>query len=102
FFRDTPEAHRWVTAPELAEIGAGGESTGALRGQTPWRQIVSRIWLVTLVDFCYGWSLWVFLTWLPSYLADARGFKASQIALMTMLPLLGGVVGDTLGGVLSD
>ena len=29
-----------------------------------------------VVDFCYGWSLWVFLTWLPSYLADARGFKA--------------------------
>ena len=60
------------------------------------------MWLVTVVDFCYGWSLWVFLTWLPSYLSDARGFKPDQIALMTMLPLLGGVVGDTLGGVISD
>ena len=60
------------------------------------------MWLVTFVDFCYGWSLWVFLTWLPSYLSDARGFKPGQIALMTMLPLLGGVVGDTLGGVISD
>ena len=60
------------------------------------------MWLVTVVDFCYGWSLWVFLTWLPSYLSDARGFKLDQIALMTTLPLLGGVVGDTLGGVISD
>ena len=60
------------------------------------------MWLVTVVDFCYGWSLWVFLTWLPSYLSDARGFKLDQMALMTTLPLLGGVVGDTLGGVISD
>jgi ACS family D-galactonate transporter-like MFS transporter len=102
FFRDTPEEHRWVSPSELAEIGAGGRSTRDARGPTPWRQIVARMWLVTLVDFCYGWSLWVFLTWLPSYLADARGFKPGQIALMTMLPLLGGVVGDTLGGVVSD
>jgi ACS family D-galactonate transporter-like MFS transporter len=73
-----------------------------LREPTPWRRIISRMWLVTLVDFCYGWSLWVFLTWLPSYLSDARGFALNQIALMTTLPLAGGVVGDTLGGVISD
>jgi ACS family D-galactonate transporter-like MFS transporter len=60
------------------------------------------MWLVTFVDFCYGWSLWVFLTWLPSYLSEARGFHASQMALATMLPLCAGVVGDTLGGVISD
>ena len=101
-FRDTPGEHPWVTASELADIDAGGQSTRASHRPTPWRQIVNRMWLVTLVDFCYGWSLWVFLTWLPSYLSDARGFKPGQIALMTMLPLLGGVVGDTLGGVISD
>jgi sugar phosphate permease len=101
-FRDTPDEHPWVTEAELATIREGGESTKAARGPTPWRRIVSRMWLVTLVDFCYGWSLWVFLTWLPSYLSDARGFALDQIALMTTLPLLGGVVGDTLGGVISD
>jgi ACS family D-galactonate transporter-like MFS transporter len=103
-FRDTPQQHRWVSAAELAEIDAGGGAAAsrASRGPTPWRLILRRMWLVTLVDFCYGWSLWVFLTWLPSYLSDARGFKLSQIALMTTLPLLGGVVGDTLGGVISD
>jgi ACS family D-galactonate transporter-like MFS transporter len=101
-FRDTPDQHPWVTRSELAEILADGESAGAARGPTPWRQIVRRMWLVTVVDFCYGWSLWVFLTWLPSYLTDARGFRLDQIALMTTLPLLGGVVGDTLGGVMSD
>jgi MFS family permease len=60
------------------------------------------MWLVTFVDFCYGWSLWVFLTWLPSYLSDARHFPLSQMAVMTMLPLMGGVVGDLVGGFASD
>jgi ACS family D-galactonate transporter-like MFS transporter len=101
-FRNTPDEHPWITVAERAEIRAGSETTGSTGGATPWRQIVSRMWLVTLVDFCYGWSLWVFLTWLPSYLSDARGFRLDQIALMTTLPLLAGVVGDTLGGVISD
>ena len=61
-----------------------------------------RMWLVTVVDFCYGWPLWVFLTWLPSYLPESRGFDLKQMALFTALPLLAGVVGDTLGGVVSD
>ncbi|MGN5480681.1 MFS transporter [Cupriavidus basilensis] len=69
---------------------------------TPWRRLFRRMWLVTFVDFCYGWSLWVYLTWLPSYLKEARGFDLKQLALFTALPLMAGVVGDTLGGVLSD
>jgi hypothetical protein len=22
---------------------------------------------VTAVDFCYGWTLWLFLSWIPSF-----------------------------------
>src|SRR5262245_19239847 len=101
-FRDTPEEHPWMTGVELAEIRGRGEAPLGVRASTPWRQLAGRMWLVTVVPFCYGWSLWVFLTWLPSYLSESRGFKLEQMALMTMLPLLAGVVGDTLGGVISD
>ena len=91
-----------MTDAELEEIRAGADTARSARAPTPWRTIAARMWLVTAVDFCYGWSLWVFLTWLPSYLSDSRGFRLDQIALMTTLPLLAGVVGDTLGGVISD
>ncbi len=117
-FKDRPEEHAWLKRTELAEIGGPVVNRGRssieceraddeppVEGQgrrTPWRRIVREMWLVTLVDFCYGWTLWVFLTWLPSYLAEARGFDLKRMALMTMLPLLAGVVGDTLGGVVSD
>jgi ACS family D-galactonate transporter-like MFS transporter len=102
FFTDTPEEHPRVSAVELAEIRADAVARPDEQAATPWRRIIERMWLVTVVDFCYGWSLWVFLTWLPSYLSDARGFALGQMAVMTALPLLAGVVGDTLGGVLSD
>lgn len=103
FYRNTPLEHKWVKPEELKEIGVNSaEMKKAAAGKTPWKEMIKRMWLVTFVDFCYGWSLWVFLTWLPSYLKDARGFDMKQLALFTALPLLAGVVGDTLGGVLSD
>ena len=101
-FRDTPDDHPWVSDVELAAIRDGSESPQMTREPTPWLPIVRGMWLVTVVDFCYGWSLWVFLTWLPSYLSDSRGFAFNRMALVTMLPLSAGVVSDTLGGVISD
>lgn len=104
YYRDTPMEHKSMSDGELAEIGVSAEKV-AKKGNTiitPWKSLISRMWIVTFVDFCYGWSLWVFLTWLPSYLADARGFQLKQMALFAMLPLLAGVIGDTLGGVMSD
>ncbi|MDE2368997.1 MAG: MFS transporter [Burkholderiales bacterium] len=101
-FRDHPAEHPWVQPAELAEIGVTASRPKAARRATPWAEMVRKMWLVTFVDFCYGWSLWVFLTWLPSYLKDARGFDLKHLALFTSLPLLAGVVGDTLGGVVSD
>lgn len=101
-FRDRPDDHPWVSDAELARIRSGDQSPQASRENTPWLPLLRAMWLVTIVDFCYGWTLWVFLTWLPSYLSDARGFAFNQMALATMLPLGAGVVSDTLGGVLSD
>jgi sugar phosphate permease len=103
FFRNTPQEHKWIGEPELKEIGMGSRTAKNIpHGRTPWGEMIRKLWLVTFVDFCYGWSLWVFLTWLPSYLKDARGFDLKHLALFTSLPLLAGVVGDTLGGVMSD
>jgi sugar phosphate permease len=102
-FRNTPVEHKWVTPAELEEIGVkSSEMRSAANGKTPWILLIKRMWLVTFVDFCYGWSLWVFLTWLPSYLKDSRGFDLKEMAIFATLPLMAGVIGDTLGGVVSD
>jgi sugar phosphate permease len=102
-FRNTPVEHKWITPAELKEIGFDENATKEVeQHKTPWARMIRCMWLVTFIDFCYGWSLWVFLTWLPSYLKDARGFDLKQMALFATLPLMAGVIGDTLGGVVSD
>jgi len=104
YFRDTP-IQKGVSERELNEIAIDTRKmrfSPSVTKKTPWGEMIRKMWLVTFVDFCYGWSLWVFLTWLPSYLKDARGFDLKQLALFTSLPLMAGVIGDTLGGVVSD
>jgi ACS family D-galactonate transporter-like MFS transporter len=101
-FRNRPDEHPAIIAQELDQLRDVLSAAPPPSGRTPWRALISHMWPVTLVDFCYGWSLWVFLTWLPTYLVEARGFDLNGLAIMTMLPLLAGVVGDALGGMLSD
>jgi MFS family permease len=57
---------------------------------------------VTAVDFCYGWTLWLFLSWIPSFFFQNYHQNLMQSAFYSTGVFLAGVVGDTLGGVMSD
>ena len=98
-FRSDPRGDDRVSPDEREEIGPLATTP---RRRIPWRALIARMWPVTLCDFCYGWGLWVFLTWLPGYLEKARHYPLASLALYAALPLLAGMVGDTLGGVISD
>ena len=103
-YRNRPREH-WLTNDQEVEMLERTTVQGAQQdkpGPTPWGPLIRGMWPVTLTDFCYGWSLWVFLTWIPSYLTTARHFNLKQLALYATLPLLAGVIGDTLGGISSD
>lgn len=101
FYRDVPRDHPRTTATELAELPNGGAAP-AERAPTPWRTMLPALLPVLVVDFCYGWLLWVYLTWLPSLFKDEFGLALGRFALYTSLVLLAGVVGDLAGGRLSD
>src|SRR5579883_1359275 len=103
FYRDAPRDH-WLANQSEVEM-LQRETTpqvNADAAHVPWAPLLRRMLPVTIADFCYGWSLWVFLTWLPSYLSTARHFNLQQLALFTTLPLVAGVAGDTVGGISSD
>jgi nitrate/nitrite transporter NarK len=55
-----------------------------------------------IVYFCYGWTGWLFFTWLPSFFMHGRGLDLKSSALFSAGVFLSGVVGNTAGGVLSD
>lgn len=100
FFRDRPKDYPHISKQELSEIPPALER--AARPPVPWKRLIRTILPVAAVDFGYGWTLWVFLTWIPSFLADSFGLPLGKYALFTTFVLLAGVVGDTAGGVFGD
>src|SRR5947209_11480826 len=52
--------------------------------------------------FCYGYALNMFLAWYPKYLNAERGYSFAEMGFFTSLTLAAMVVGDILGGVISD
>ena len=106
YFRDVPADHRAVTPAELDVLPNRGRPAGAPgRSATvnvPWRRLAVRMWPVAVVYFCYGWSLWMYLNWLPSYFLHEYNVQITRSALFSSAVFFAGVVGDYLGGVISD
>jgi MFS family permease len=102
-YRDDPRQHPGITAAELARLPppAAHEADGNA-ASVPWLRLARRMLPVTAVDFCYGWTLWVFLTWLPSFFFKSFQLDLKHSALFSSGVLLGGMIGDTVGGTVSD
>jgi len=104
-YRDLPEQHSMVNAAELARIrGGAGNASPAKRPSVPWGTLLRspNMWAIMCAYFTYVYCLWIFLSWLPSYLVDARGFTLLKVGIFASLPLWAGVVGDTVGGLATD
>jgi sugar phosphate permease len=44
----------------------------------------------------------MYLTWLPTYLSETRGFTQLRVGISTSLPLLAGTLTNSIGGLASD
>jgi MFS family permease len=60
------------------------------------------MWPVTLTSFCYGWTLWLYLNWLPLFFRNGYNLDLKNSALFASGVFLAGVAGDSVGGVISD
>lgn len=99
YFRDDPRRHPRITAEELAELPPIKPTR---EGKIPWGALVRRMAPVTLTYFCYGWTLWLYLNWLPIFFKTSYHMDIQKSAVFAGGVFFAGVVGDTLGGVLSD
>ena len=101
YFRDDPKTHRAISAADLATLPQAAAGAKPKRS-VPYLRLARRILPVTVVDFCYGWTLWLFLSWIPTFFFENYGLDLAASALFSAGVLFSGVIGDTLGGVLSD
>lgn len=99
YFRDDPREHPSMTMAVLETLPV--RAAGAAR-KIPWLRLARHVLPVTMVDFCYGWTLWLFLTWIPAFFFENYHQNLGASALFSGGVLLAGVIGDTVGGVWSD
>lgn len=97
-FTEDPAKHPRMTAEELAAMPAPKK----LNLKTPWGPLFKRMLPVTIVYFCYGWTLWLFLSWIPQYFLHSYDLDLKKSAIFASSVFFAGVVGDTLGGIVTD
>jgi MFS family permease len=100
YFRDDPREHPGITQDELAMLPS--RKAEGPQAPIPFEALLWRMWPVTLTYFCYGWCLWLYLNWLPLFFRNNYSLDIGKSAVFASGVFLAGVVGDTLGGVLSD
>jgi MFS family permease len=101
YFRDNPADHFSITAKELESLPPF-VSRDRKADPVPWLSLARRMLPVTVVYFCYGWTLWLYLAWIPSFFLHSYRLDVKNSALFSSGVFFAGVVGDTLGGVVSD
>ncbi len=99
WFRDRPSEHPSVNAAELALLD-GADRNAPTHRAVPWTALLrSRsVWMLWLqyAAISYGW--YFYITWLPTYLREARGMAIERSAVLSGLPLFFGGIGCFVGG----
>ena len=88
----------WVSRSESRPPAAGPDRPATTLS---WA-LARRMLPVTAVDFCYGWTLWLFLSWIPSFFYDNFHLDLKGSALFSSGVFTAGVIGDLVGGLASD
>jgi MFS family permease len=109
WFRNTPEEHPATNRYEQ-ELVAAGRGPEPVHAGVPWGRIVSsrNLWYVCGMYVCTNYGWYFFMYFLPDFLKRDFGRPTDTLgdrivmAFMAGGPLLVGVFGCILGGVLTD
>jgi ACS family hexuronate transporter-like MFS transporter len=98
-FYESPERHRAITPEEYALIKEGQAPVADSR-QVSWLELLRfrQTWAIVLSRFLTDPVWWLYITWLPLYLYNARGFDLKKIGMFAWLPFLTADAGSLLGG----
>jgi MFS transporter, ACS family, glucarate transporter len=98
WYRDDPTTHPKINREELALLPPP-KTTAVVHGAIPLGRLITNGSIVLLCAqyFCLAYGWWFYVTWLPTYLREARHTSLQLgptiLALITGLPLLLGGIG---------
>ena len=104
-YRAGPDRHPWVDAAERALIldaPVGDGPAPPIYAPTLKQLMLHRqSWGIVLARFFIDPIWWLFVSWLPIYLAETFGFDIKQIGIFAWVPFVGAMLGSLSGGWLS-
>jgi len=104
WFRNSPEEHRAVSPDERAYIAANRGAIEKTAEPLPLSRLLAlpNLWLLMGQYFASNFTFFFCLTWLFPYLQRAYHLDPLATGFYSAAPLLGGAVGNWLGGALVD
>jgi ACS family hexuronate transporter-like MFS transporter len=98
-FYESPDRHRAITAEEYSLIKKG-QVPSQEKPRISWTQLLRyrQTWAITLSRFLTDPVWWLYITWLPLYLYNVRGFDLKKIGMFAWVPFLMADAGSLLGG----
>jgi len=106
-YKAPPERHPWLSAAEREHILSGRkpqtQADGGEQAAPDWLELLKRrkSWAVIVSRFFLDPVWWLFVSWLPLYLAESYGFDVREIGLYAWVPYVGAAFGAIFGGWLA-
>ncbi|SEL61779.1 MFS transporter, ACS family, hexuronate transporter [Pseudoxanthomonas sp. GM95] len=105
-YRAGPDKHPWVSEAErvlILDKPLHADPNPALEYLPTVRELMShrQSWGIVVSRFFLDPIWWLFVSWLPIYLAETFGFDIKQIGIFAWVPYVGAAIGSLLGGWLS-
>jgi len=90
----------WSRVPDVGRAPARPEPAAPA---APWSALLGyrEVWGLVAAKFLTDAAWFFYISWLPKYLYDARGFDVKQVGYYAWLPFAASGVGSVLGGWLS-
>ncbi|WP_421897539.1 MFS transporter [Marinoscillum sp.] len=100
--KTTPGKHPWITEEEKKYIlsGQSEADNNPLGKGLSMKQILSHreSWAVLISRFFVEPIWWLFVGWMPIYLAETYGFNVKEIGFFAWVPYVGAALGSLSGG----
>ncbi|KYG74797.1 ACS family hexuronate transporter-like MFS transporter [Roseivirga ehrenbergii] len=96
-----PNGHPWITEEEKEYIKNGQSEADNAEGKgLSMKEILSHraSWAVLISRFFIEPIWWLFVGWMPIYLADVYGFNVKEIGFFAWVPYVGAALGSLSGG----
>jgi ACS family glucarate transporter-like MFS transporter len=103
WFREDPAQMPGISEKEVMEIEANRKIKKVTQPLSFGKLLRNKnLWALVMMYFLYMFGAYFFLSWLPKYLRQGRGFSESEMGFFSSMPFVLGAVGCFLGGYLSD